>query len=425
MIINKAKKLQGTLTVPGDKSISHRAIMLGSLANGTTRVSNFLMADDCLSTIHCFRQMGIHIEQTDHITIHGKGLKGLKKPSKTLDIGNSGTTIRLLSGILCGQEFPSIISGDDSIQQRPMNRIILPLRQMNACITAAREDTYAPLSINPSTLQSTIYHSPVASAQVKSAVLLAGLYAEGETTVIEPSLSRNHTELMLKGFGATVNIHNKKATLQGQPSLYGLDINIPGDISSAAFFIVAALITPNSELYIKNVGMNPTRSGIITVLKEMNGDITLENHREECGELVCDILVRSSELKGSSISGEIIPTLIDEIPIIAVAACFAQGTTVISDAEELKVKESNRIYTITHELKKMGASISETNDGMIIEGSGILHGADLESYGDHRIAMALAIAGLVANGEVFIHNSQCVNISFPQFFTLLNSLKSN
>lgn len=422
MVIKKAKKIQGTIDIPGDKSISHRAIMLGSLANGVTRVNNFLMGDDCLATIDCFRKMGIDIEISESITVHGKGLYGLKQPSKKLDVGNSGTTIRLLSGILCGQNFTSTISGDSSIEQRPMNRIMLPLRQMNANICASRDDSYAPLTISPSTLTSTIYNSPVASAQIKSAVLLAGLYADGNTTVVEPALSRNHTELMLTGFGATVSTNNLEATVKGHPTLHGLEINVPGDISSAAFFIVAGLIIPNSEIYIKNVGVNPTRSGIITVLKQMGGDISMHNHRIECGEPVCDILVRSSNLTSTSISGEIIPTLIDEIPIIAVASCFAKGTTVISDAEELKVKECNRIDAMTTELNKMGANITATEDGMIIEGSCLIHGAKVESYGDHRVAMSLAVAGLMADGETLINNSNCVDISFPQFFKSLCDL---
>ena len=421
MIITKATQIKANIPIPGDKSISHRAIMLGSLAQGVTLVKNFLMGDDCLGTINCFKQMGIHIEQEKDIIIHGKGLHGLKKPSKPLNVGNSGTTIRLLSGILSGQNFSSVISGDASIEQRPMNRILLPLRQMNANILASSSDMYAPLNISPSLLKSTTYHSPVASAQVKSAVLLAGLYAEGETSVIEPTLSRNHTELMLQGFGGYVKSENNKATVQGNPSLQSLNICVPGDISSAAFFLVAGLLVPNSEIYMENVGVNPTRAGIITVLQNMGGDITLHNHRVECGEPVCDILVRSSDLHGISIGGNIIPTLIDELPVIAVAACFAKGTTVISDAQELRVKECDRIAAMTAELSKMGATISATEDGMIIEGTGALQGHEVESYGDHRVAMSLAIAGLVSTGETVINNPTCVNISFPQFFDIINS----
>lgn len=424
MIIKKASKIKATIPIPGDKSISHRAIMLGSLAKGTTRVQNFLMGDDCLGTIQCFRQMGIHIEENQDIIIHGNGLYGLKKPLKALDVGNSGTTIRLLSGLLSGQSFSTSISGDESIEQRPMNRILVPLRQMNAQILAASHDMYAPLQMKPAVLKNIIYDSPVASAQVKSAVLLAGLYAEGETSVVEPTLSRNHTELMLKGFGASVRSVGTKATVQGHPSLHGLDIYVPGDISSAAFFIVAGLLVPESEIVMENIGINPTRAGIVTVLQEMGGDITLSNHRKECGEPVCDLLVRSSDLHGISISGDIIPTLIDELPIIAVAACFAQGTTVISDAQELRVKECDRITAMTIELIKMGARVSETEDGMIIQGTGALQGATVESYGDHRVAMSLAIAALVSEGETVIHNSECINISFPQFFNFIDSFIS-
>lgn len=422
MVITKTNNIKANITIPGDKSISHRAVMLGSLAKGTTKVTNFLMGDDCLATIKCFEQMGVRIDQGKDITIYGNGLGGLKQPTSPLDVGNSGTTIRLLSGILAGQNFSTTISGDDSIEQRPMNRIMIPLRQMDAHITASKDDSYAPLHISPTKLKNTLYNSPVASAQVKSAVLLAGLYTEGETSVIEPVLSRNHTELMLKGFGATVTSEGTKATVTGFPDLQGLDINIPGDISSAAFFLVAGLIVPNSEIYMENVGVNPTRAGILTVLQDMGGDITRHNERLECGEPVCDILVRSSNLTGTTISGDIIPTLIDEIPIIAVAACFAKGSTTISDAKELKVKECDRIAVMTSELGKMGADISAKEDGLIIKGTGTLKGAAIQSYGDHRIAMSLAIAGLVSEGETIIHNSECVNISFPQFFNIINDL---
>ncbi|HHX60546.1 MAG TPA: 3-phosphoshikimate 1-carboxyvinyltransferase [Epulopiscium sp.] len=422
MVITKTTNINANITIPGDKSISHRAVMLGSLAKGITRVKNFLIGDDCLATIKCFEQMGIKITQDKDITIYGNGLNGLKQPSMPLDVGNSGTTIRLLSGILAGQDFSTTISGDDSIEHRPMNRILIPLRQMNADITASKDNSYAPLHIKPSTLQNTLYNSPVASAQVKSSVLLAGLYTEGETSVVEPVLSRNHTELMLTGFGAKVISRGTQATVEGFPALQGLDINIPGDISSAAFFLVAGLIVPSSEIYMENIGVNPTRAGIITVLQDMGGDITLHNQRIECGEPVCDILVRSSDLKATSISGDIIPTLIDEIPVIAVAACFAKGTTTISDAKELKVKECDRIAVMTCELSKMGADIVATDDGLIITGTSHLTGAPIETHGDHRVAMSLAIAGLVSEGETLIHNSDCVNISFPQFFKILDEL---
>lgn len=422
MVITKINRMKANITIPGDKSISHRAVMLGSLAKGTSKISNFLMGDDCLATIKCFEQMGVKIDQGEDIIIYGKGLKGLTQPSEPLDVGNSGTTIRLLSGILAGQDFSSTISGDNSIEQRPMDRIMIPLRQMKANISASKGESYAPLHIKPSQLKSTCYNSPVASAQVKSAVLLAGLYAEGETSVVEPVLSRNHTELMLRGFGATVISEGTKATVTGFPDLKALDINIPGDISSAAFFLVAGLIVPNSEIYMENIGINPTRAGIITVLQDMGGDITLHNERLECGEPVCDILVRTSDLSATKVSGDIIPSLIDELPIIAVAACFAKGTTTISDAQELKVKECDRIAVMSSELGKMGADITATDDGMIITGGKALKGAKIESHGDHRVAMSFAIAGLVSEGETTIHNSECVNISFPQFFEILQGL---
>lgn len=407
MTVSNSRNIKGTIDIPGDKSISHRAIMLGSLANGTTKVSNFLMGDDCLSTVECFKQMGIDISiKQDTLFIKGKGLHGLKKPKEKLNVGNSGTTIRLLSGILAGQNFESTITGDDSIQSRPMDRIITPLTLMNANIKADREaTTLAPLNIKPSKLKAITYKSPVASAQVKSAILLAGLYADGQTKVIEPSLSRNHTELMLEAFNGS-----------------GIDVTVPGDISSAAFFIVAALILPDSKVYMQNIGINPTRAGVIKVLQDMNADITLSNKRTQAGEPVCDILVKSSNLTATTISGDIIPTLIDEIPIITVAACFASGPTIIMDAEELRVKECDRISAMTEELNSMGAHITEAKDGMIIQGNSTLEGTTVNSYNDHRVAMSLAVAGLKATGKTTIKASECVNISFPKFFKLLKDL---
>ncbi len=423
MIFHKVTSLKGEVTIPGDKSISHRAVMFGSLAEGTTEVTNFLQGADCLSTISCFRKLGIQIENTaDSILIHGKGLHGLSESSETLDTGNSGTTTRLISGILSGQSFTTILNGDASIQTRPMKRIMTPLSMMGADITSLNGNNCAPLRICGGHLHGITYQSPVASAQVKSCVLLAGLYADAPTSVTEPVLSRNHTELMLTGFGAKVTSSGTTAIIEPEPDLKGMKIEVPGDISSAAYFIAAGLIIPNSEILVKNVGINPTRDGILRVAIEMGGDITVLNEKISGGEPTCDLLVRSSSLKGVTVGGEIIPTLIDEIPMIAVMACFAEGTTIIKDAQELKVKESNRIDTVVTNLKAMGAHIEATDDGMIIEGGYPLHGAVIDSHLDHRIAMSFAVGALGADGETTIEGADCVKISYPEFYETLESL---
>ena len=425
--IYPANGLKGEVTIPGDKSISHRSIMLGSIASGTTEITHFLNGADCLSTIDCFRKMGIEIEeQPDCILVHGKGLRGLTAPKSVLNVGNSGTTTRLMSGILAGQDFSSIMSGDDSLNSRPMARIMTPLNHMGANITSLNGNNCAPLKVEPGVLHGIHYQSPVASAQVKSAVLLAGLYADGETSVTEPALSRNHTELMLQSFGACVSttLHTDgTATAHIEPcsELYGQQICVPGDISSAAYFIAAGLLVPGSEILVKNVGTNFTRAGFLKVCEAMGADITLLNKSFEGGEGRADILVRSSCLKGTTIEGKLIPTLIDEIPIIAVMAAHAEGTTVIRDAAELKVKETNRIDTVTENLRAMGGNITPTDDGMIIEGGTPLKGAQINSYLDHRIAMSFAIAGLTASGETTILDSQCVDVSYPEFFASLES----
>ena len=420
--------LKGTVSVPGDKSISHRCIMFGSIANGTTEIHNFLKGADCLATIRCFQSMGINIEETDHtITVHGKGLHGLSAPLNILDVGNSGTTTRLLSGILAGQKFESKLSGDESLNSRPMKRIIEPLTMMGANISSILRNGCAPLYIAPGNLHGIHYDSPVSSAQVKSCILLAGLYAEGETSVTEPSLSRNHTELMLKEFGADIRtLHSLSGTeatayIKPYPNLYGQKIVVPGVISSAAYFIAAGLIVPDSEILIEHVGINPTRSGILKVCEDMGGDITLLNERCEAGEKIADILVRTSSLHGITIEGDIIPTLIDEIPIIAVMAAVADGTTVIKDAAELKVKETDRIETVTDNLKAMGCNVTPTEDGMIITG-GTLHGASIHTLLDHRIAMAFSIAALVADGTTKILDSKCVDVSYPTFYDTFEQL---
>ncbi len=420
--------LKGRVAVPGDKSISHRCIMFGSIADGITEVRNFLEGADCLATIRCFRSLGIEIEEKDtSVIVHGKGLHGLSAPDSILDAGNSGTTTRLLSGILAGQPFESRLSGDESLNSRPMKRIIDPLTRMGAHISSIPGNGCAPLRITPSSLHGIHYDSPVASAQVKSCILLAGLYADGETSVTEPSLSRNHTELMLREFGADIRtthaLDSTKATASIRPcsGLYGQKITVPGDISSAAYFIAAGLIVPDSEILIENVGINPTRAGILKVCEDMGGNITLLNERTEGGEKIADILVKTSSLHGITIEGDIIPALIDEIPVIAVMAAVAEGTTVIKDAAELKVKETDRIETVTDNLKAMGCNVTPTADGMIITG-GKLRGASIHTLLDHRIAMAFSIAALVAEGTTKILDSKCVDVSYPTFYDTFEQL---
>lgn len=421
--ITKSAGLRGELIVPGDKSISHRAIMFGALADGTTEITNFLQGADCLSTISCFQAMGVEIENCpDHVLIHGAGLHGLKAPDRMLDVGNSGTTTRLISGILAGQRFTSTLNGDASIQKRPMKRIIDPLTQMGANIRSLNDNGCAPLEISGGSLHGISYRSPVASAQVKSCVLLAGLYADNMTSVTEPVLSRNHTELMLSGFGANVASVGTTATIEPEPHLYGQKIAVPGDISSAAYWIAAGLAVQNSELVLKNAGVNPTRDGILRVAEAMGADIVRENVHTVSGELVCDLIVRSSHLHGTTVSGELIPTLIDEIPVIAVLACFAEGETVIKDAQELKVKESNRIDTVVEGLRAMGADATATDDGMIIRGGRPLHGASIDSHLDHRIAMSFAVAGLMCDTPTTIRNADSVVISYPDFYETLKKI---
>ena len=411
------KRLRGTLSVPGDKSISHRGVMFGSIAKGTTELTGFLDGADCRSTIACFRAMGIKIEQVkDHVMIHGNGLHGLQAPTSMLDVGNSGTTTRLISGILSAQNFTSELNGDASIQKRPMKRIMDPLSQMGANIVSLKGNDCAPLRITGQPLHGIHYNSPVASAQVKSCILLAGLYAEGETSVTEPAISRNHTELMLGGFGATIRSEGNTAIIQPAKELYGQQIAIPGDISSAAYFIAAGLIAEDADILITNVNTNPTRAGIIEVAKAMGGKITLENERIVSGEPVADLHVTSSELHGCEISGDIIPTLIDEIPVIAVMASAAVGTTTIRDAAELRVKESDRIATVTENLSAMGCDITPTENGMIIQGGKALHGATIQTYLDHRIAMAFTVASLLTEEEVTLDHPECVTISYPEFY---------
>ena len=438
-IAKSSKPLSGNIFVPGDKSISHRSVMFGALADGTTEITGFLDGADCLSTIECFRKLGIQIEHSQRpmhgvptITVHGKGLYGLSAPEGGLYTGNSGTTTRLLAGILAAQPFDTILTGDASIEKRPMNRIIKPLTQMGADVSSIKGNDCAPLMIRGGKrLHGITYHSPVASAQVKSCILLAGLYSDSDTVVYEPALSRNHTEIMLRAYG--VDVHNEidvqgssAAILHPGTPLRGIKINVPGDISSAAYFVVAALLVPGSDIIIHNVGINKTRAGILSALTQMGADIELENV-DESMEPHADLHVRYSRLHGNAngrfeLSGKIIPTMIDELPIFAVAAATADCTTVIKDAAELKVKESNRIDAIVNNLKAMGADIEATDDGMIINGGSPLHAADIECFADHRIAMSFAIAALVAEGDTRILDDKCVGISYPTFFKDLNTL---
>ncbi len=413
MLIHKMKRVQGEITVPGDKSISHRAVMLGALADGITHINGFLRGADCLSTIDCFRKMGVRIDDNgDSLTVHGNGLHGLRAPKVTLYTGNSGTTTRLLCGILAGQPFDAEITGDASICKRPMGRVTKPLSLMGADI----ENEYCPLIIHGTKLHGIDYSMTVASAQVKTAIILAGLYAEGETVIHEIEKSRDHTELMLGAMGADIAVDGLTVRVGKTDRLAPQDVTVPGDISSAAFFMVLGSIMPDSEITIKNVGLNPTRTGIIDVMKAMGADISVFNERTEGGEPTADMAVRTSSLHGTEIGGALIPRLIDELPVIAAAAVFANGKTVIRDAQELKVKETNRIRAVVDEFKKAGVDITETDDGMIINGGRTIHGAEFSTYGDHRMAMSLAILAQLAEGGSTLDDASCVDVSYPGFF---------
>lgn len=411
-----------TIHVSGDKSISHRALIIGAISNGKTKITNFSNNLDCLATINCLKQLGVKIYHNNKtVVINGVGFKGLKQAKSTLNVKNSGTTIRMLSAILAAQNFETKITGDNSLKSRPMNRIILPLSEMGAKFNCEK-DGFAPFKIiGTNKLKAINYTLPIPSAQVKSAIMLAGLYANGKTTIIEKTKSRNHTEIMLKQFGANIITQDDKITVSKTPFLNAQNIEIPNDISSASFFIVTGLIMPNSFLILKNIGLNPTRTGLIKALKQMGANINILNEKIINGEVRGDIFVKTSKLKGCLIQGDIIPTMIDEIPILAVSAVFADGKTSIRDIDELKFKESNRIDTICCELKKMGANISKNKLGIDIVGTKKLNGAKVESYNDHRIAMSLAIAALLAKGKTILKNHNCVNISFPNFFDILDS----
>jgi 3-phosphoshikimate 1-carboxyvinyltransferase len=421
--IKPVKSLKGEITVPGDKSISHRSIMLGSIAKGVTTVNGFLRGEDNMATMNAFRAMGIRIEDNSAtIVIHGQGLRGLKEPSNLIDCGNSGTTIRLMSGLLAGQSFFSVLTGDQYLRNRPMKRVVEPLTSMGAQIQGRNSGNLAPLAINGSNLNAIGFDSQLTSAQVKSAIMFAGLYADGATSVREPGQSRDHSERMFRLFGASIELFDKGVTIRGGVELHGLDISVPGDISSAAFFMVAALITPGSELLIRNVGVNPTRAGVIDILKSMGGYIDLLNRREISGEPVADILVRSSYLKGVEISGDLVPRAIDEMPVIAVAAARAEGTTVLRDARELRVKESDRISSMAGNLRQLGVQVLECDDGMDVHGTDHFEGGKFESFGDHRIAMSMSVASLIADGIATVNDIDCIATSFPAFYQLLDNV---
>lgn len=425
-IIPASSPLRGSVEIPADKSLSHRAAILGAIADGTVHIKNFSSGADCKSTVNFLQDLGVEIEfiTNSDLIIYGKGLRGLKEPEKVLDAGNSGTTLRLMQGVLSGQPFYSVLTGDHSLSNRPMARVIQPLKLMGADIRARKNNTLAPITICGGNLNGIEYKMPIASAQVKSTILLAGLYAEGETTVIEPAKSRDHTERYLKYMGIDVKVNDLNITIKGNKELEPKEFKIPGDISSASFFIIAATIIKGSNIKLTNIGVNPTRTGLISVLERMGADIKIENEREVCGEPVADIIVKSSKLKGIEISGDIIPTLIDEVPIIAVAASLAEGTTIIKDAQDLRNKESDRIATITTELKKLGVDIQETPDGMIVNGKEKIEGGcNCDSNFDHRIAMSLAIAALAAKNPVTIENASWIRISFPEFNMILTQLR--
>ena len=417
------QSLHGRIRIPGDKSISHRGIMLGSIARGMTELFGFLDGADCRSSIACFRQLGVDIiQEGDHIRILGGGLHGLQQPKEILNVGNSGTTARLMSGILAGQSFPSSLTGDASIRRRPMTRIIDPLHAMGARIRSRRDDGCAPLDIEPSALRGIDYLSPLASAQVKSSVLLAGLYAQGKTSVTEPAKSRDHSERMLRAFGADLIEDGLTVSISPNPDLTGQKIHVPGDISSAAYWIAAASIIPGSEIIIENVNINPTRDGILHIARAMGADIEEINPHTVSQEPVADLFVRSAGLHGTRVDGPIIPRLIDEIPVIALMAACAEGVTTIADAHELRVKESDRIESMVKNLSAMGVSVTGTDDGMVICGGASLRGADIVTCHDHRIAMTFAVASLLADGPVHLDDPDCVSVSYPGFYRSLQLL---
>ncbi|VDH01684.1 3-phosphoshikimate 1-carboxyvinyltransferase 1 [Lysinibacillus sphaericus] len=415
--------LNGTLQVPGDKSISHRAVMLGAIAKGTTTISGFLAGEDCLSTIRIFSQLGVNIERSGtNVTVKSPGITAWKNPNEALDAGNSGTTARLLLGILAGSQVTAEITGDRYLCKRPMRRVTTPLTEMDAKFESDHVAGTLPLTVKGSPLKAMSYEMPIASAQVKSALLFAGFSAEGTTVVTEKAVSRDHTERMLQQFGAKVQTEGTSVSIVGGQSLQACDVKVPGDISSAAFFMCAAAMVPGSTITFKDVGLNPTRTGIVDVLKEMGAKVSIEHEVEVEGEPYGELTVETSDLRAIEISGSLIPRLIDELPVIALLATQAKGTTIIKDAEELRVKETDRIEAVCSELQKLGASIEPTPDGMRVTGPTKLKGATLSSHGDHRLGMMAAIASLVTEGPVQIEDASCINVSYPGFFEHLNSL---
>jgi 3-phosphoshikimate 1-carboxyvinyltransferase len=423
ILTNNVQKLVGELDIPGDKSISHRSVIFGAISKGRTTIKNFLTGEDCLSTISCFQKLGVKIEEENGvILIDGKGWDGLIEPCQVLDVGNSGTTIRLMLGLLSARPFHSTFCGDDSIGKRPMKRVTGPLKQMGAYIDGRHNGDYVPISLRGGRLKPISYSLPVASAQVKSSLLLAALQTEGTTKLIEPAATRDHTERMIKKFGGQIKVEELTITITGPQSLEGTDIIVPGDISSAAFFLVAAAIVPNANVRLKHVGLNPTRTGILEVLKNMGAKIEIFPNETDVFEPVGDIVIETSSLKGTIIEGQLIPRLIDEIPVIALLATQAEGKTIIKDAHELKVKETNRIDTVVGELKKLGADIVATEDGMVISGPTKLQGGGVSSHGDHRIGMMLAIAALICEEKVVLDNSEAISVSYPHFFRDLQNL---
>ena len=415
--------LNGSIRVPGDKSISHRSIIFGSLAEGETKVYDILRGEDVLSTMQVFRDLGVEIEDKDGVvTIQGVGMDGLKAPKNALDMGNSGTSIRLISGVLAGVDFEVEMFGDDSLSKRPMDRVTLPLKKMGVSISGQTERDLPPLHLKGTkNLKPIHYELPIASAQVKSALIFAALQAQGQSVIIEKECTRNHTEDMLRQFGGDLSVDGKKITVQGPQKLSGQTVVVPGDISSAAFWLVAGLIVPNSRVVLKNVGINETRTGIIDVIRAMGGKLEITDIDPVAKSAI--LTVETSDLKGTEIGGALIPRLIDELPIIALLATQAQGKTVIKDAEELKVKETDRIQVVADALNSMGAAITPTADGMIIKGKSTLHGARVNTFGDHRIGMMTAIAALlVADGEVELDRAEAINTSYPSFFDDLETL---
>lgn len=423
--LKKARGLKGEITSPPDKSISHRAAILSAISRGESRIKNFLMAADTLSTLNALRALGVRVEEGKDITVYGSGLHGLKEPPHIIDCGNSGTTMRLLSGLLAGNPFFSVLTGDESLTKRPMGRIITPLRTMGANIMARAGDTLPPIVIKGGGLKAVRYEMPVSSAQVKSAIALAGLYAEGETAVAEPVKSRDHTERMLPSYGADVRVEGKTVFIRGGRELTGTDVFVPGDFSSASFFIVAALITPDSDLVVRDVGLNPTRTGLLDVLRAMGAEISIEDLKDLSGEPVGDLRIRTSPgLRGTEVSAHMVPSLIDELPVLCIAASFSEGMTSIRGASELRVKESDRIAAVASGLREMGVEVEEYEDGLSIKGGGNLKGAVIESHGDHRIAMAFSVAALSAKGETVIEGADSVEISFPGFFDEIERLSA-